>query len=85
MINEVYNCDCMEYMATIPDKFFDLAIADPPYGIGVNKKMVINDGKKHGRAKANRSFFPSKDHQTNIPTAHLLAHHALNTQDLKAA
>ena len=31
MISEVYNCDCMEYMATIPDKFFDLVIADPPY------------------------------------------------------
>lgn len=51
----------MEYMATIPDKFFDLVIADPPYGIGINKKTVINDGKKHGRAKANRSFFQSKD------------------------
>jgi site-specific DNA-methyltransferase (adenine-specific) len=24
----------MEYMATIPDKYFDLAIIDPPYGIG---------------------------------------------------
>ena len=28
------NCDCMEYMATLPDKAFDLAIVDPPYGIG---------------------------------------------------
>ncbi len=27
------NCDCMEYMATLPDKAFDLAIVDPPYGI----------------------------------------------------
>ena len=25
--------DCMEYMKDIPDKFFDLAIVDPPYGI----------------------------------------------------
>lgn len=33
MISEVYNMDCMEYMATLPDKFFDLAIVDPPYGI----------------------------------------------------
>jgi len=24
----------MEYMATVPDKYFDLAIVDPPYGIG---------------------------------------------------
>ena len=25
--------DCMEYMATLPDKAFDLAVVDPPYGI----------------------------------------------------
>lgn len=31
MISEVFNCDCLEYMKTIPDKFFDLCIADPPY------------------------------------------------------
>ena len=32
-ISEVYNMDCMEYMKGIPDKFFDLAVVDPPYGI----------------------------------------------------
>ena len=31
---ELLNCDCMEYMATVPDNYFDLAIVDPPYGIG---------------------------------------------------
>jgi site-specific DNA-methyltransferase (adenine-specific) len=30
----LYNADCMEYMATLPDKAFELAIVDPPYGIG---------------------------------------------------
>lgn len=34
-ISEVYNMDCLEYMKTIPDKYFDLCIADPPYGINV--------------------------------------------------
>ena len=33
MINMMHG-DCMEYMATLPDKAFDLAIVDPPYGIG---------------------------------------------------
>ena len=28
-----YNMDCMEGMKQIPDKYFDLAIVDPPYGI----------------------------------------------------
>lgn len=29
-----YNMDCMEGMKQFPDKFFDLAIVDPPYGDG---------------------------------------------------
>lgn len=31
MTIELLNCDCMEYMRTLPDKAFDLAIVDPPY------------------------------------------------------
>jgi len=43
-ISEVTNEDCMEGMARYPDKYFDLAIVDPPYGIGANKM-------KRGNAK----------------------------------
>lgn len=46
MISEVHNIDCMEYMRTIPDKFFELAIVDPPYGIGVNHNMGRRKGDK---------------------------------------
>lgn len=28
---DLRHCDCMEYMATLPDKTFELAIVDPPY------------------------------------------------------
>ena len=38
---ELLNCDCMEYMRTLPDNAFDLAICDPPYGGG-------NDGELNG-------------------------------------
>ena len=31
-----YNMDCMQGMKEFPDKYFDLAIVDPPYGIGEN-------------------------------------------------
>lgn len=34
-MNVAYNIDCMEYMKTLPDKAFDLAVVDPPYGIGI--------------------------------------------------
>ena len=31
-----YNIDCMDYMRQLPDKYFDLAIVDPPNGKGKN-------------------------------------------------
>lgn len=37
-ISETYNMDCMEYMRQFPDKYFELALVDPPYGIGENWK-----------------------------------------------
>lgn len=36
-MNVAYNVDCMEYMRDLPDKEFDLAVVDPPYGIGITK------------------------------------------------
>ena len=36
MINVAYNMDCMEAMKEFHDKFFDLAVVDPPYGIGAD-------------------------------------------------
>ena len=41
-INEAYNIDCMEYMRNIPDKAFDLAVVDPPYGDAVNQEGMYN-------------------------------------------
>lgn len=38
LISDVYNLDCMEYMKYIPDKYFDLAVVDPPYGIDIMHK-----------------------------------------------
>ena len=41
----IMNVDCMEYMRTLPDKFFDLAVVDPPYGIGENGDRNSSRGK----------------------------------------
>jgi len=38
---EMLNMDCMEYMAGLPDKAFDLAIVDPPYNIVSQQKRGI--------------------------------------------
>ena len=46
---EITNEDNMELMARYPDKYFDLSIIDPPYGIG-------EDGSKnHTRGKIAKS------------------------------
>lgn len=46
-ISEVYNMDCMEYMKSVPDKFFELAVVDPPYGL--DKKSTHGRGKLKNR------------------------------------
>lgn len=57
------NMDCMEYMRDIPDKHFDLAICDPPYGLERFKKggSVINKyGSENGKwnnIKPNNDYF----------------------------
>ncbi len=38
MQSVAYNVDCMDYMRTLPDKAFDLAISDPPYFSGPEKR-----------------------------------------------
>lgn len=54
---ELLNVDCMEYMKTLPDKAFDLAIVDPPYGIGVN----VNMGRRKGQAHSGYHKFAGGD------------------------
>lgn len=38
--------DCMQGMKEFPDKYFDLAIVDPPYGININHNMGRRKGDK---------------------------------------
>ena len=45
MIN-ITNEDNMQLMARYPDNHFDLAIVDPPYGIGISKNPVRQQHKK---------------------------------------
>ena len=45
--NGFYNMDCMQGMKEFPDGYFDLAIVDPPYGIGVQSMSYSKTGKRH--------------------------------------
>ena len=61
---KLYNADCMEVMKTFKDKQFDLAIVDPPYGIGVdgNKEQRWKDGSLKRKAHEIKGW------DANIPT-----------------
>lgn len=40
-MNVAYNMDCMEAMRKMPDKCFDLACVDPPYGGGGSQFVQV--------------------------------------------
>lgn len=44
----LHNIDCLEFMKTVPDKFYDLAIVDPPYGINAPKMQMGSVKKRNG-------------------------------------
>lgn len=58
---ELFNEDCMAVMARYPDKHFELAIVDPPYGINVN----VNMGRRRGDKKSGYHKFHGND--SSIP------------------
>jgi site-specific DNA-methyltransferase (adenine-specific) len=61
---EITNEDNMLLMARYPDNYFDLAIVDPPYGIG-------EDGaKNHSRGNATRpKMYTAKNWDSSAPPA----------------
>jgi len=48
-INKVFNMDCMELLKQSKDNEYDLAICDPPYGIGIDGQKENIKGKKSDR------------------------------------
>lgn len=59
IISEVYNMDCVVGMRQYPDKYFDLAIVDPPYGIGFDGNTTANGG-----IAGRRNGFTHKQHHS---------------------
>ena len=57
-LNKLYNMDCMQGMKEFPDGFFDLAIVDPPYGIGIDgqKKRVCGNPKHNRKEHIRKSW-----------------------------
>jgi site-specific DNA-methyltransferase (adenine-specific) len=64
----------MELMARYPDKYFDLAIVDPPYGIGADEAQnnaAEQRIKANGKSKAGRGYklYKKSEWDNDIPNA----------------
>jgi len=67
-INKIHNQDCLEAMKLMQDNQFNLAIVDPPYGIGFDgevKEMANNKSKKWNNAKGKN--YKRKEWDSNTP------------------
>ena len=66
MPTQLLNVDCMDYMKRCGDKFFDLAIVDPPYGIDA-ANVLSGPRRKSGNGAALKSAFKAKNWDKAIP------------------
>lgn len=62
---DLFHCDNMKIMDSYPDKYFDLAIVDPPYGIGFSDYERRSSGIK---VKERYTKTGKKDWDNGIPT-----------------
>lgn len=53
-LNQCYNMDCMKGMAQFPDGFFDLAVVDPPYFSGPERRGYY--GSKVSKIGVHRDY-----------------------------
>jgi len=55
-MTQAFNRDCMDAMKEFQDKHFDLAIVDPPYGIGMDgqKRFISRTNQQHNRKHHDR-------------------------------
>lgn len=64
---QITNEDNMALMARYPDKHFDLAIVDPPYGIGFGEFNRTNKDSNGNRFKANK--YKNSNWDESIPNS----------------
>ena len=56
-----YNGDCMDLLKQTPDKYYDLCIVDPPYGIGVAKMSFLKETKTTVKQKNGTRINPNRN------------------------
>jgi site-specific DNA-methyltransferase (adenine-specific) len=63
----ITNEDNMELMARYPDKYFDLAIVDPPYGIGFDGNTTVKGKSGKANTFSNKQHHKKKEWDNERP------------------
>lgn len=61
MSSVAFNEDCLIGMRRYPDKYFDLAVCDPPYAINRFKNGETSRLRKYGSLKSVNDSRPTKE------------------------
>ena len=64
----LFHADCMEIMKQYPDKYFDLAIVDPPYGINFDGNTTVKGKAGKADTFSNIQHHEKKGWDTVRPT-----------------
>jgi site-specific DNA-methyltransferase (adenine-specific) len=81
-LSEVFCGDCMVIMAQYPDKYFDLAVVDPPYKINAGNMQMGSAPNRKGKGQ-----YPGESTAVKLKKDRLnhgcgkLKNRALNTMD----
>lgn len=72
---DVRLADCMELMASFPDKHFDLAIVDPPYGIGWDRehKTMKEASSARWKTPSKKDRYEAKEWDAERPSPEYFA------------
>ena len=62
----IYNEDCLQALKAMADNQFDLAIVDPPYGIGMDGTIGIGIGKEKGFTR--KKEYTKKNWDKEVPS-----------------
>ena len=90
--SDVFNMDCLEYMRTLPDNFFDIAICDPPYGDAYSDDFQFGENtstrnklRLHGGDRWERYYKPTGIHTQGGTWATKYRHQSITPTEADSA
>jgi site-specific DNA-methyltransferase (adenine-specific) len=64
----LYKGDCFDLLKSTTDKFYDLAVIDPPYGISADKMMANDSNTQRGKSESKRGIYTKKEWDKSPPS-----------------